>query len=112
MALRIGLTGRPRLDAENHSHRSVIDLDAFDESTDEIPLGRPVRDLQPIPDHVRKEAQLPDHQLQRADLFGCVLQGNRFCFQLDDTPAQLRDPGLEFPALCISRHQRQLVKFC
>ena len=45
MALRFGLTVRPGLNADNHSYRSVVDFDMFDESPDEITLDRPVRDL-------------------------------------------------------------------
>src|SRR3954468_3355348 len=48
--------------------------------------------------HIREEAHLADHQLQRADFLGRSLQSNRLRFQRADPLAQFQDAGLELLA--------------
>ena len=63
MPMRFDPAGRSGFDAEDDPYRGVVDLNAFDESSDEIAFGRPVRAIQPLPDFVGKQAQFPDYQL-------------------------------------------------
>jgi hypothetical protein len=95
---RFSFTGRSWFDTEDHPHRVVIDLDAFDQSANQLALGRPIGSFQSITDHIREEAHLADHQLQRADFLGRSLQSNRLRFQRADPPAQFQDAGLELLA--------------
>ena len=52
-----------RLDAEDHLHHVVGNLDPLDQRADDVALGGPVRRFQPIAHHGREQAQLADHQL-------------------------------------------------
>src|SRR5688500_5683213 len=46
LSWRLRFTGRPGFDAEDYPHRVVIDLDAFDESANQLAPGRPVGGFQ------------------------------------------------------------------
>src|SRR4051795_918298 len=92
------ISGRPGFDTEDHLHGIVINVDALDESANQLAPGRPISGLQSITDQVCEEAHLADYQLQGADFLGRILQGNRLGFQRADPPTQLRDAGLELLA--------------
>jgi len=92
------ISGRSGFNTENHFDYIVINIDALDESANQLAPGRPVGGLQSITDHVCEEAHLADHQLQGADFLDRILQSGGFRFQPDDTPPQLRDAGLELLA--------------
>ena len=90
---------RARINPEDHPNHIIGNLDALDESTDDVALRRPVRTREPVVHHRGKQVELADHELQRADLLIGFLLGLGFSFQPGCPPAQLGQARLELRLL-------------
>src|SRR4051795_6943174 len=86
---------RSRVNAKDHPHVVIIDLDPLHEGANEITLGRPIRRFEPISDDLSKSFEFADDQLEATGLLGGILERRCFHLKLRHPPAKLRKPRLE-----------------
>src|SRR3954451_9582736 len=86
---------RTRVDAEDHPHVVVVDLDPPHEGADDVALGVPVRRLQPLPDYPGEGLELADDEPEGPGLVGGIAQGRGLALELGAPPPQRREPRLE-----------------
>ena len=86
---------RSRVNAKDHPHVVIIDLDPLHEGANEITLRRPICSFQPISNDRGKSFEFADNQLEATGLLGGRFERRCVRLKLRNASAELRKPRLE-----------------